>query len=119
VRALAADLGEALGCGAHLAALRRTASGGFDVRDAVTFDALDAMDAPALDACLEPAAVLVGHLPALTVAGDAARRFRHGGAVPAAGCGDGWVAAYEADALLGIAHVENGVASPRRTLGTA
>ena len=31
VRALAADLGEALGCGAHLAALRRTGSGGFDV----------------------------------------------------------------------------------------
>ena len=44
VRALAADLGEALGCGAHLAALRRTATGGFDIRDAHTLDALAAME---------------------------------------------------------------------------
>src|SRR5690242_2830086 len=66
VRVLAADLGEALGCGAHLAALRRTASGGFALADAVTFDALDAMDECALDACLKPVDVLVAHLPALT-----------------------------------------------------
>lgn len=36
VRSLAHDIGEALGCGAHLVALRRTASGGFHVRDART-----------------------------------------------------------------------------------
>jgi tRNA pseudouridine55 synthase len=119
VRVLAADVGEALGCGAHLAALRRTASGGFALRDAVTFDALDALDAmgeAALDACLKPVGVLVGHLPALIVAGDAARRFRHGGAVPAGACDDGLVAAYEADALLGIADVSHGMANPRRTI---
>ena len=116
VRALAADLGGALGCGAHLAALRRTASGGFDVRDALTFEALDAMDEAALDAFLRPVAVLVAHLPALTIEGDAARRFRHGGVVPAAAHEDGLVAAYEAQALLGIAQVADGVASPRRTI---
>ena len=119
VRALAADLGEALGCGAHLAALRRTASGGFDVRDAVTFDTLEAMDEAALDARLAPVAVLVAHLPALTIAGDTARRFRHGGAVPAGTHADGIVAAYEAQVLLGIAEVADGIASPRRTLAQA
>ena len=118
VRVLAADVGEALGCGAHLAALRRTASGGFALRDAVTFDALDAMGEAALDACLKPVSVLVGHLPALIVAGDAARRFRHGGAVPAGECDDGLVAAYEADALLGIAFVSHGIANPRRTIAS-
>ena len=119
VRALAADLGEALGCGAHLAGLRRTASGGFDVRDALTFDALDAMDDVARDAHLEPIAVLVAHLPALRIEGDAARRFRHGGAVPASTHEDGLVAAYEAQVLLGIAEVADGVASPRRTIAEA
>jgi tRNA pseudouridine55 synthase len=119
VRVLAADIGDALGCGAHLAALRRTASGGFDVANAVTLDALESMDPMARDICLQPAAVLVRHLPALQVTGDAARRFCHGGAVPAPAFGDGWVAAYEADALLGIANVAQGVAHPRRTIAAA
>jgi tRNA pseudouridine55 synthase len=38
VRTLCADVGEKLGCGAHLAALRRTAIGEFHVRDAITLD---------------------------------------------------------------------------------
>ena len=36
VRTICADIGEALGCGAHLASLRRTRSGDFDVKDAIT-----------------------------------------------------------------------------------
>lgn len=40
IRSLAHDLGERLGCGAHLTALRRTSSGGFTLRDARTPDAL-------------------------------------------------------------------------------
>lgn len=38
VRTICADIGEALGCGAHLASLRRTRSGDFDVKDAITLD---------------------------------------------------------------------------------
>ena len=41
VRALARDLGEALGCGAHLAALTRTRVGSFSLDDAVTIDDLE------------------------------------------------------------------------------
>ena len=40
VRSLAHDLGQALGCGAHLASLRRTASGEFNIADAITIDGL-------------------------------------------------------------------------------
>ncbi|MCC6414586.1 MAG: tRNA pseudouridine(55) synthase TruB [Opitutaceae bacterium] len=43
VRTIAHDLGEKLGCGGHLAALRRTASGQFKLADALTLDALLAM----------------------------------------------------------------------------
>jgi tRNA pseudouridine55 synthase len=116
VRVLAADLGEALGCGAHLAGLRRTASGGFDLGDAITLDALEAMDEDARNRCLQPPSVLVRHLPALRIAGDAARHFRHGGAVAATTYENGLVAAYDGDLLLGIAEVAGGVAKPRRSI---
>lgn len=43
VRTIAADLGNRLGCGAHLAALRRTASGAFRIEDALPMDALCSM----------------------------------------------------------------------------
>jgi tRNA pseudouridine55 synthase len=119
VRVLASDIGDALGCGAHLAGLRRTASGGFDVRDAVNFDALEGTDDAGRLRCLAPVDVLVRHLPALFLAGEVATRYRHGGAVPADALADGLVAAYEADRLLGVAQVSNGVASPRRTITDA
>lgn len=40
IRSLARDIGEAMGCGAHLSKLRRTHAGGFDVADAITLDDL-------------------------------------------------------------------------------
>src|SRR5437867_1817591 len=56
VRALAHDLGESLGCGAHLVALRRIASGPFRVEDALTPDPGSARDASAFRArALTPA----------------------------------------------------------------
>lgn len=54
VRTLAHDIGEKLGCGAHLSALRRTASGSFSVNNALTVDALREMDLDAMTARLHP-----------------------------------------------------------------
>ncbi len=48
VRALCADIGEALGCGAHLTALRRTRSGDFDIDRAIPFDTLMTLEPDAL-----------------------------------------------------------------------
>ncbi len=92
VRVLAEDIGEALGCGAHLAALRRTATGGFDLADAVSLERLEAMTdaerlralAPAVVPRRRPARAYARHgrgaaLPAgAGVAGDgpAGRRLR-------------------------------------------
>jgi len=54
VRTLAADMGERLGCGAHLAALRRTHIGRFDVADAHSLDELALMDESSRDGTLIP-----------------------------------------------------------------
>lgn len=49
VRTLAHDLGERLGCGAHLASLRRTAIGAFRVSDALTLEQLEALSFPEIE----------------------------------------------------------------------
>ena len=72
IRALARDLGAALGVGGHLTALRRTRVGGFDVADAVDLDQLDG--APTLT----PAAAAARTMPVLHVTTDEARDLRHG-----------------------------------------
>jgi tRNA pseudouridine55 synthase len=116
VRVVAADLGEALGCGAHLATLRRTASGGFDVTDAHPVEAIETMSDAERDLCLLPSSVLVAHLPSLQVDGERARRFLHGAALATEEADDGLVAIYDATVLLGVADVVAGFAHPRRVL---
>ena len=74
VRVLAADLGTALGGGAHLRRLRRTAIGAFTVEQARTLDALEADPAPAV---LPPARALDGY-PAATVGEATAAAVSHG-----------------------------------------
>lgn len=78
IRTLAEDLGEALGCGAHLAALRRTGSGALTLADAVTLAQLEAMDEPQRDACLRDADELLGDCPVVRLAADDAARFLSG-----------------------------------------
>jgi tRNA pseudouridine55 synthase len=72
IRALARDLGDALGVGGHLTALRRTRIGGFDVADAVTLEQLDEA------ATLTPAEAAARVMPVLHVTADEARDLRHG-----------------------------------------
>lgn len=62
IRTLAADIGEALGCGAHLSALRRTRIGDFDVSDACSLDQLAQMDESARDGCLLPVGALASRV---------------------------------------------------------
>ncbi len=76
IRALARDLGVALGTGGHLTALRRTRIGPFTVDAAVGIDAI------AEDLLLSPAAVAARILEPLTVSGAEARDLRHGKRLP-------------------------------------
>jgi tRNA pseudouridine55 synthase len=82
VRSVAHDLGQALGCGAHLAALRRTASGTLAVDEAVPYDTLDeAMAAGTWQRYLRPADSALADWPAVHLSAAAAARLRHGQAV--------------------------------------
>jgi tRNA pseudouridine55 synthase len=78
IRTLAEDIGAALGCGAHLAALRRTGSGALDVAGAVSIKALEAMTEPERGALLRPADVLLSAWPEVRLPDDEAGRFLSG-----------------------------------------
>jgi tRNA pseudouridine55 synthase len=77
VRSLAHDIGEVLGCGAHLESLRRTGVGRFRVEDGLTLDRVESDGA----ARVRPASDLLGHMPAVTVTEDGAVRVAHGNPV--------------------------------------
>jgi len=78
VRTLAEDIGAALGCGAHLAALRRTASGPLRLDDAITLEALAEIDPAQRDARLLPPDVLMAGWPEVRLPEDEAGRFLTG-----------------------------------------
>lgn len=80
IRALARDLGAAIGCGAHLQALRRTAVGAFRVEDAVPLAALEA-GTTTLAQALAPPEQAVVDWPAVTLGAVATRRVRNGQAI--------------------------------------
>ena len=81
VRTLAADIGERLGCGAHLAALRRTGIGALDVAQAYSLPMLEALSAEACDALLLPPDSLLASLAEARLDVADAARLRHGQAV--------------------------------------
>jgi len=74
VRTLAEDIGEALGCGAHLRALRRLETGSFTLAHCVTLAALEAMpESDRLAQLLPAATLLAGHTPIILDAANAGR----------------------------------------------
>lgn len=110
IRTLAEDIGEALGCGAHLAGLRRIVSGPVDLRGSVTLAALEAMDEPARDACLRPVDVLLADWPAVQLGEADAARFLSGMRRRVVHADAEHVRVYGPDgrSLLGGAHVKAG-----------
>ncbi|BEP54864.1 tRNA pseudouridine(55) synthase TruB [Variovorax sp. V118] len=118
IRTLGEDIGEALGCGAHLTSLRRTATGGFGQAQCVTIEALEAMtEDERLARLLPPEALVDGHSRVTLAAEDAARFLsglrRRGGWADAEA-----VAVFGTDpqAFLGTAHVSAGELIPGRLL---
>ena len=82
VRAVAHDLGQALGCGAHLARLRRVAAGPFTLAQAFTLEELiQFAEAGILDQQMPHPRTLLPDLPATTADPSTAGRLRNGNAV--------------------------------------
>jgi len=118
IRSIAHDLGELLGCGAHLAALRRTAVGRFGLDCAHTLQRLEAMPAAERDACLLPVDALLQSLPEVRLAPLDQARFAQGQAVRWDGPAQARVRVYGASgALLGVGESDgDGRISPKRVI---
>ena len=122
VRAVARDLGDRLGVGAHLTVLRRTAVGAFSVDHAVPGDVLREGLCPDATHWVEPAAA-VGHLTTVRVEVDAALRLRQGGAIPWSAEAEPRtgepIAVMDEGGLVGIAKIRNGRLAPKKILTMA
>jgi len=114
IRALARDLGRRCDSAAHLASLRRTRSGSFDVANAISVEALRAGAA-----IPQPARAAVAHLPAITLSADDVRHVRQGRTVPAAGVDRTVVLVDTAGALVAIAETVGDRWQPRVVLPDA
>src|SRR5512140_3242349 len=91
VRSLAHDLGNVLGCGAHLVGLRRTKSGRFTLRDAVPLRKLrEAFEAGNWYQYLIPAAEALSDWPAVELEVEQVEAIRHGHRVAAETGSSGW-----------------------------
>jgi tRNA pseudouridine55 synthase len=107
LRALGRDLGERLGVGGHLTALRREAIGALRVEDAVPLDAVN-------EGALLPPARVLGHLPAVELDPEAKAAVVHGRPVADAGAMErgGPVALVAGDELVAVARAEEGRLRP-------
>lgn len=113
VRALARDLGEALGVGAHLAKLRRTAVGPFLVDGALTRDAL--VDPERVRSAMLSPLEALEHLPRCDVGAEATADLGHGRPVGALGEPDAAVAvAACGDRLVAVGEIGEGRFRPRK-----
>jgi len=107
VRTLAEDLGRALGTCAHLAALRRTASGGLRVHDAAGLEALEALPQADRESRIVPLERLLGAFPRVELDPGAEARFRNGQALRHEGLPEGLCAVYgSSGAVIGLAFAD-------------
>jgi tRNA pseudouridine55 synthase len=120
VRALARDLGRALGSHGHVAALRRTRVGPFGEDRAVSVERLEALasDRDDLVTALEPVEIALRDIPALTVSAADAARLRRGQPVLLRGRDApilaGTIYAMARGTLVAVGEVSEGELKPRR-----
>ncbi len=96
IRTIADNLGEKLGCGAHVTALRRVRLGPFSIIEAVTMETLQRIGeergVSGLDGLLLPLAAILRGRPKIHLADDELHCLRHGRAVPvSSSIAQGWV----------------------------
>lgn len=125
VRTLAEDIGEELGCGGHVAALRRTLVGPYDDSAMVSLEQVQSLeldgDLQALDQLLLPIDSGLVQWPAVKLGADASHYLKQGQPVTASTLpSSGWVRIYDNnDKFLGAGVIdENGMVAPRRLMLT-
>ncbi|MBI1890063.1 MAG: tRNA pseudouridine(55) synthase TruB [Burkholderiales bacterium] len=125
IRVLGADIGAALGCGAHLQALRRTGVGNLELNKAITLEQLAAFPEQARLEALAPVDALLSSFPKIVLSEELAKRFLHGQRIALTKEGinipfpSGRVRVYQVDndCLLGTAQLQEfGLLSPERLI---
>ena len=130
IRVLGEDIGHALGCGAHLTALRRTSVGTLDLLQSINLPSFTALTDVARMQSLLPVDALLADLPELRLTEELAQRFMHGQRIPGVVCvgvqstdeTTVLVRVYRAvdAALLGVALLDvRGVLSPQRLVSVS
>ncbi len=119
VRSIARDLGEMLGCFAHVAGLRRTETAGFNESHAVDWDAVLNEDLGALSARLLPIEAGLHSLPCVVCPMDAASSLYQGNPAPVIFCeaeegAQAWARCGERPIAIGV--YSNGMVHPNRVL---
>jgi tRNA pseudouridine55 synthase len=122
IRTLAEDIGQQLGCGAHLIGLRRTATANYDISQAVNIEQFEALSDEQRLALLAPADSAVLHLPAMTLDDDSVFYLLQGqsvwrsGSIPA-----GLLRLYsEQQVFLGLGELQpDGKIAPKRLMQQA
>jgi tRNA pseudouridine55 synthase len=115
VRTLAHELGEALGCGAHLKALRRTMSGPFTLSQALPLEQIEALGEKAVQSLVSMGEAL-REMPSLTVSASEVSRVLHGGVVELSGPAGLHRALSPSGELLAIAEIDRGRLKYRRVM---
>lgn len=117
IRTLAEDIGAALGCGAHLIGLRRTAIAHFDLHDAYTLAQLEAMTEAERDVCLLTMESLMPDMPKLQLDEAQIRRLAQGQRLALdTGLQDGKVRMHGPQGFIGVGMLQGRRLSPDRLL---
>lgn len=124
VRTLVEDIGEVLGCGAHVSALRRVTLGPYREEDLLTMERLEQMyeeDKFSMDQHLLSLDSAVEDYEAVVLDADSSYYIRQGQPVQISGAPDeGWVRIYsEADQFVGVGEIDSdGRVAPRRLVAS-
>jgi tRNA pseudouridine55 synthase len=118
IRTLAEDIGKALGCGAHLAGLRREQVTGFHLNDALTLEQLQTkIDDASFVTSLLPTDAMIATIPRFELDQAFAQRMMQGQRLRLSNTTSaGKVRMYFGETLLGLGNIDNGVLSPLRLI---
>ncbi len=117
IRTLAEDIGAALGCGAHLTGLRRTAIAHFDLSNGYTLQQLTAMSDGERDACILPLESLMPDMPRLQLDALQVQRLAQGQRLGLdTGLPDGKISLHGPQGFIGVGQLQGRRLAPERLL---
>ncbi len=118
IRSLVGDIGEKLGCGAHVIELRRTGFAHVDIDQAIKFSDLEKLASDnyaQLDAQIFPSEDMLPSIHSITIDEQQGIDIRYGRTVKVENQGDNLVKIFDKNALfLGIGQIENNILQPKR-----